>query len=142
MLRFGTFQIRFWPSPVPIAPPHELTGPKQIKMAPLGRLTSLIVLIMTGLNLGETLEEAFASGTLERKGGGIVCKCTPGKRYEQGWGPRSSEWKAHRQRELHLAWARAQAGKRKLDQLPAAGPSGAAPREQKRPAAEHGSNRI
>ena len=34
-------------------------------MAPLDRLTSLIVLIMTGLNLGETLEEAFASGTLE-----------------------------------------------------------------------------
>ena len=51
-------------------------------MAPLGRLTSLIGLIMTGLHLGETLEEAFNSGTLERKGRGIVCKCTPGKLYD------------------------------------------------------------
>ena len=39
--------------------------------------------------LGETLEEAFDSGTLVHKNGGIICMCTPGKRYEQGWGPRS-----------------------------------------------------
>ena len=45
-------------------------------MAPLGRLTSLIGLIMSGLHLGETLEEAFDSGTLVRKNGGIICMCT------------------------------------------------------------------
>ena len=49
--------------------------------------------LMSGIHLGETLEEAFASGTLVRKAGGecVVCRCSPGKRYEQGWGPRAKE---------------------------------------------------
>ena len=65
----------------------------------------------------ETLEEAFASGTLVRKSGSVVCACAPFKRFTAGWGPKACEWKAHRQREPHRAWARAQPGRRKLRRL-------------------------
>ena len=41
--------------------------------------TSVIRLIMSGGLHLETLAEAFTSGTLASKGGGIVCLCTPGK---------------------------------------------------------------
>ena len=44
--------------------------------------TSVIRLIMSGGLHLETLAEAFASGTLASKGGGIVCLCTPGKCYQ------------------------------------------------------------
>ena len=32
----------------------------------------------------ETLEEAFSSGTLVRKDGGVVCACSPAKRFKAG----------------------------------------------------------
>ena len=51
-------------------------------MTQCGSDRCLILLIMSGVLLGETLKEAFASGTLVHKGGGVVC-LTPGKRYEQ-----------------------------------------------------------
>ena len=51
----------------------------------------------------QTLEEAFASGTLVRKSGGVVCACSPAKRFKAGWGPKACEWKDHRQRGPHQA---------------------------------------
>ena len=39
-----------------------------------------------------TLEEAFESGTLVRKSRGVVCACTPAKRFKASWGPKANEW--------------------------------------------------
>ena len=40
----------------------------------------------------QTLEEAFSSGTLMRKDGGVVCTCSPVKCFKAGWGPKASEF--------------------------------------------------
>ena len=54
---------------------------------------AVVLIVMSNVGATQTLEEAFATGVLMAKNGGIVCACSPDKHYPATWGPRSSEWR-------------------------------------------------
>ena len=99
-------------------------------MAPVYSNLAVLLIVMSNVGATQTLEEAFATGVLMAKNGGIVCACSPDKHYPATWGPQSSEWRAHQGRDKHKIWARAQRGKRKLE---LSGSASAPAAEQKRP---------
>ena len=62
-------------------------------MAPVYSNLAVLLIVMSNVGATQTLEEAFATGVLMAKNGGIVCACSPDKHYPATWGPRSSEWR-------------------------------------------------
>ena len=62
-------------------------------MAPVYSNLAVLLNVMSNVGATQTLEEAFATGVLMAKNGGIVCACSPDKHYPATWGPRSSEWR-------------------------------------------------
>ena len=64
-------------------------------MSPGWAAACVAVAALRSQQVMQTLEEAFASGTLVHKSGGVVCACSPAKRFKAGWGPKACEWKDH-----------------------------------------------